>query len=231
MLNDATGPNLYEDVEIDYRLEDVTAPQVMDILAGRSSDELPKVIESDADDNIYVFMAGHGGHQGVFLLVNDATYEISETDNIISPTLFLDTLEAMHDEDPEKDRYRRILVAVEACHSGVLGEQFAERDIPDVVLFTAATGVENSLAANYSADLGIWTADQFSYSLLEALREGTDVSVADLYSRVYSRVSGSHASVFNAAGFGNVHDTRMHEFVEPSSGSLVGVEPSSGSQR
>ncbi len=211
VVNVKEGPNVYETIQIDYKLSDIGAGSVFDILGGKKSDTLPTVIESDADDNVYVFIVGHGGHQGVFLLANEAVYELSEEENILTPKRLADTIETMDEED----RYRRVFIAVEACHSGVLGPELEAREVKDVVLFTAANGVENSLAANYVPDIGVWAADQFSYAMLEAYREDPDLSVAKLYERVYGEVSGSHVSVFNAGGLGDVHAVKVREFIFP----------------
>lgn len=55
-----TGGNVYENVDIDYRMSDLQATDVLQILSGQKSDRLPKVIEATENDNIFVFWSGHG---------------------------------------------------------------------------------------------------------------------------------------------------------------------------
>ncbi len=61
--------------------------------------------------------------------------------------------------------YRRMLIAVESCESGSLGQGL---DAPGALMITAASPVENSLSTNYDPSAVTWLADQFSYQLWQA---------------------------------------------------------------
>ncbi len=106
--NEKEGPNVYKDATIDYLLEDITALDLMDILAGEASIRVPKVIESTASDNLYVFIVGHGSRNGVFLGEND----------LLDPFLLADTFLNMQ----ENDRFRQVLIKLEACYGGAMGK-------------------------------------------------------------------------------------------------------------
>ena len=54
------GNNVYEQVEIDYRMSELQAKDILAILSGEKSERLPIVIESTANDNVFVFWSGHG---------------------------------------------------------------------------------------------------------------------------------------------------------------------------
>lgn len=49
------GVNVYVQSAIDYHLHDLTPNDIGDILQGKQSDHLPKVIKATANDNIFIF--------------------------------------------------------------------------------------------------------------------------------------------------------------------------------
>lgn len=206
VVNVADGPNVRADVDIDYAGDNLTPDQILAVLSGQRSDTLPEVIASDGDDNVYVFIVGHGGHQGVHVGVAEAVYEVEE-DQVLSPTMLAETLASMDSEG----KYRRMFIAVEACHSGVLGTELDGHEIDDVILMTAASQFENSLGANYFSELPAWVADQFAYELSQRVASHPDEDFAALYRHLYGRVSGSHVSVFNTDRF-DVKQATLGEF-------------------
>ncbi|MBT6492296.1 MAG: ABC transporter substrate-binding protein, partial [Deltaproteobacteria bacterium] len=119
--NEVDGPNLYSEIEIDYRLGDVSLEMIQAVLSGVPTEQFPTVIEAISSSNIYVYMVGHGGPAGVavgagneadaFLLGEGAGVEV------LSPELMLDSLCNMQD----RSIFRRMLVVIEACFSGVMG--------------------------------------------------------------------------------------------------------------
>ncbi|MDE6027567.1 MAG: legumain, partial [Muribaculaceae bacterium] len=54
------GENLYKDVKIDYRLQDITAGDFCNILSGKSSPATPTVLTGDEGTNLFIFWSGHG---------------------------------------------------------------------------------------------------------------------------------------------------------------------------
>ena len=194
--NIAGGENLYDGIELDYRLNQLSGPlDVLDILAGNKSTRLSRVVEGSAGDNIFLLIVGHGSREGV---------EVAG--GILTPADLAGALDAMSGEG----RYRRMLIAVEACHGGVMGEKITA---PGVLVLTGANDSENSFGANYDPRLNAWLADEFAYNLLLTTVEGEKLSLADAYRKVYMRVSGSHVSIFNFSAFGNIRDVRLGEFL------------------
>ena len=45
---------------MDYHISDLRPVEFLNILLGNKSEHLPHVLESDADDNVFVFWSGHG---------------------------------------------------------------------------------------------------------------------------------------------------------------------------
>lgn len=100
------GNNVYEQVEIDYRMSELQAKDILAILSGEKSERLPIVIESTANDNVFVFWSGHGVPGA--LCWNDDAYGIMG-----------DQLDETFHRMREKRSYRKLLMMVEACFRAV----------------------------------------------------------------------------------------------------------------
>jgi glycosylphosphatidylinositol transamidase (GPIT) subunit GPI8 len=201
------GPNLYEDVHLDYELDDVTAPDILEILAGRSSDRLQHVIESTPSDNVYVYFSGHGSDQGMFIGADQAADRVAPG-SFVSPEVLAATIDGMD----AANRYRRLLVAVEMCEAGAMGTALTA---PDALLIGAANAFESSLATDYAPRLGAWLGDQFSVAFTEQVKLNPTGSLDDLYRETYLDVSGSHVSAYNAANFSDLNTVAVSEFFHP----------------
>jgi len=186
------GENLYDPApEVDYRLEDIDAADLLDILSGNTSTGLDPVIGSQAGDNIYVFLAGHGSRDGFFVDSGDAL-SVGDDGSLLEPKDLNATLMAM------AGRYRQVLLAVESCHAGALGEALTA---PNAILLAAANPYENSLAHNRRIEDGTWLADRFAFELWREVGADPTLSLVHLYEELYDRVNGSHVSIYNAANF------------------------------
>jgi ABC-type branched-subunit amino acid transport system substrate-binding protein/glycosylphosphatidylinositol transamidase (GPIT) subunit GPI8 len=204
--NRVGGENLYEDIEIDYRLSQLNKQQVLDILAGRASAQLPTVVESGPTDNLFVFWDSHGGSDGLMYDVDDPTAESADT--TLTPQDLSDTVDYMYTEG----RYRRMFVVVEACHGGVMGEVLTA---PGVLLMAGANPFENSLGANYDPEIDTWLGNKFAYEFQLAAETSLETTIAQLYGDLYLKVSGSHVTVRNADKFGNTSAIKLSEFLAP----------------
>jgi len=202
--NVAGGPNLYLDVHVDYKLSDVNATDILGILAGRQTDRLPVVVQGTRNDNIYVFMVGHGNSGGVLIDAVDAGTIVTAIDTYSLAS----TISTMFQEG----RYRRMFVAVEACHGGVVGKDIAS---PGTIFFAGANAFESSFGANYDGTLDAWLADQFAYQLQHTAVGEPDMTLAGLYASLYKKVSGSHVTAYNSQMFGNTEQVLIREFLEP----------------
>ncbi len=203
------GEDVRDGVQIDYHLDDVDAGSILSILAGRRSAALPKVIDSTAGDDVYVYVAGHGDSDGVYVGVDQPVVEPGDRYTVLRGGDLAATVAQMHADG----RYRRMLIAVEACKGGVLG---AHLDAPGALLVSAASPTENSLSANYDGTAGVWQADQFSAALVreQASAARTDITLDAAVSNLYLTVSGSHVSAYGT-GFGDTQAVGLREFVTP----------------
>ena len=137
------GDNVYSSDVVDYKLSSTTASDLGNILRGYSSKKLPKVLRAKATDNIFVFWSGHG-IPGYLNFGNDKiSYE-----QIISLV--------------KQIPHRKVLVAVEACYSGGLGETAEKEDVSGIVFLTAASPYETSKAAERNEEMGVYLTNSFT---------------------------------------------------------------------
>ncbi len=197
IYNSVGGPNLYQNVEVDYNPINLAPQDLYDILSGKSSDYLSKVLKSKESDNILFFIVGHGE-------ANGADFNQS----ILDPQDFTETLNTMYDNK----MYRRMFIEVETCFGGIMGENL---NAPGVILFAGANPWENSLADNYSHELDAWLTDKFAYSMVTMMESKPDMSLNELYEKLYLQVNGSHVSVFNNQAFGDLKAINLREFITP----------------
>lgn len=187
------GENLYRDVEIDYRLGDITPHDLKDILLGKTDNGLM----SQSTDNVLLFWSGHG-EKGRWLW---------DTDDTFDSAMLRETLTEMHREG----KYRKMLCLIETCYSGSMG--LAIEGIPGVLFITAANDRETSKADTYSTDLGVWMTNRFTTTLLSCISDNPGMPLRELYYRLFSHTLGSHVSVYNVENYGNIYKNSLEEFV------------------
>ena len=204
VINVVDGPNLYHDVSADYSPTQINADQLMGILQGRVSPTTQKVLQSGPNDDVYVYMAGHGNQNGLYLGLGDVVPSPSQQYSIVTPSALTEAVDAM----AAAKQYRQMFIAVESCQGGALG---ADLDAPGAMLLSAASPVENSLSANYDASLDTWLADEFSFEYWNASQPVTN-TIDSVYQRVYLDVDGSHPSAYGPQ-FGNPAAVPVGDFL------------------
>jgi len=130
---DPTGPgeDVYAGCHIDYKEGDVTAENFLRVLSGEGEG---KVLQSTADDDIFIYFVGHGvagmsqfpNLIGVGELPGSAVHKVE----------LHDTLRKMH----EKRMFRSIVYYLETCHSASM---FEDIDVPNVYAVTSANATES----------------------------------------------------------------------------------------
>lgn len=188
------GENLYEGIEIDYRLSEISPEIFQRILLG----EMENSLHADSDDNVLLFWSGHG-ERGNWVWREEGKF---------SDELLRETLDRMAQEQ----KYRKLLGLIETCYSGSMG--MMTEGIPGVLFVTAANEQETSKAECYSTDLGVWMTNRFTTTLLDCIEKNPDVAFRELYYHLFSSTLGSHVTVYNAEKFGNMYSNTMREFLE-----------------
>lgn len=111
--NENENINVYgDDVEVDYRGNEVTVKNFIRVLTGRLPDGTPtsKKMMSDESSNILIYMSGHGGDG--FLKFQDSE-EISSIE-------FADVIEQMW----QKKRYNSLLFMIDSCQAESMFKEF-----------------------------------------------------------------------------------------------------------
>ena len=188
-----TGKNLYVQSAIDYRLSDLTPNDIGDILQGRASDRLPRVLHPDADDNVFIFWSSHGSI-GSMDFGGNQTMTYSKMKEILAST-----------------PHRKLLMAVEACYSGGLG-QVCE-GLPGCLFITAANPYETSHADVWSEAVGVYLSNGFTSGFGKAINSDPAITLRDLYYTLGRNTSGSHVKVYNAPNYGSVYSETMAEYL------------------
>lgn len=191
------GENVYKDVHIDYHPTTLQACDLHAILSGTERPYLREVIISDSSDNLLVYWVGHGSSDGK-LGWGERTFAMND-------------LAAYLRDVTEHKKFRKVLVAMEACYSGIFGN--ACKGIEGLLCLTATTEKEVSKTCRFNASLRVWMSNYFSENLRLYLNSSAGVSLYDLYSGTYRKTIGSHVSVYNAEHFGNLYLTRTNEFL------------------
>ena len=208
--NEIDGEDLYATTKIDYSLS-LSPEQLQDIIAGRVTEATPTVIDPGPASNIYIYLVGHAGLSGIPVGAQTAAEGLDPSDLVFSPDLLREGLcELQHD-----NRFRRALVVIESCFSGVFGEAESggiehgceqtagQAPLEGVVMLTASNSHELSYAADYDPELSEWVNDEFSRSFARQVELGFDRNLADVFVDTYRSVAGSHPSVFNTAHAGH----------------------------
>ena len=197
------GPNLREGAVVDYRTSSLTTDDLCDIFLGRCSDRLPCVLDSSQGDNVLVFWSGHGspGDEGGSGCLNWSSDE----------ELSADAAGELLREASSEGRFRKMLWLIEACYSGGIGQ--VSEGVPGVLCITAADPYETSKADVWSTALQVWMSNRFTSTLHESIASNPEISLRDLYYRLFINTVGSHVMIYNTANYGSLYSETLGEYL------------------
>ena len=109
-------------------------------------------------------------------------------------------------------KFRKMLCVMDACYSGSIGK--ACEGIPGVLMITAANPYEPSKADIFDNQMNIWLSNGFTRAFQETIAKNTDINLRELYYELARHTTGSHATVYNAALYGNMYSQTMAEWLE-----------------
>lgn len=217
--NELAGPDLRRGALADYGLQ-LTGAELMDVLLGQSSDTTPTVLQPSAAANLYIYLVGHGGEQGLPIGARSAADGLAGRGSLVSPDLLRQTLCTLQSQG----KLRRAMVVIESCFGGVFGEATSgglqagcDGGVPlsGAVLLSAANSHENSVATSYDSTLSAWLADEFSQQLARQLETRSSSSLVEAFKSLYVAVPGSHVSIYNTQYAGSLSRLALSEFVHP----------------
>ena len=193
-----SGTNLYEDVQIDYRLGTLTLSDLKQILAGEPSEAYPVTLGSGTNDNVLFFWSGHGTQQG---------WEWKDTEHLdagFARSMFSDM------------QFRKMFAIIETCYSGGVAQGCT--GIPGLLMMTAANPHETSKADAFDNELQVYLSNTFTSSILAQFGRNPMCSIYDLYLHAFDKTQGSHVMVYNAEHYGNLYFNDMSEYLSPKIG-------------
>lgn len=191
------GDNLYKNVVVDYRLEDITYNDLAVIFSGKPDVAHPEVLDSGAGDNVLFFWSSHGTPAGLALGDID----------LVSGKQMARILQKMSDEQ----RFRKMMWIVEACFSGGVAKEC--EGIPGLLVMTAANANESSKADLWYAPYNVYLTNRFTSSIISRLYSDPATSLRDLYNVAFTGTLGSHVTIYNADNYGNLYQNTMREFL------------------
>ncbi len=187
-----SGENLYEDVQIDYRLGDLTLDDLKQILTSEPSEAYPVTLGSSRNDNVLFFWSGHGTQRGwMWKDTEDLSAEFART-----------MFSAM--------QYRKQFAIIETCYSGGVAQGCT--GIPGLLMMTAANPYETSKADAFDNELQAYLSNTFTSSILSLLESNPQSVIRDLYLHAFDKTNGSHVMVYNAGHYGNLYLNDMGEY-------------------
>ena len=192
------GRNLYEDVQIDYRLDGLTLDDLRQILTAAPSAQFPVTLGSGAADNVLFFWSGHGTQHG---------WEWQDTETV-APEFARSLFSEM--------QFRKLFAIVETCYSGAVTQGCT--GIPGLLLMTAANPYEPSKADAFDNELQVYLSNTFTSSILSQFGRNPMCSIYDLYLHAFDKTQGSHVMVYNAEHYGNLYLNGISEYLSPKMG-------------
>ncbi|KAH8926725.1 hypothetical protein BT69DRAFT_1317412 [Atractiella rhizophila] len=150
-----------ENIEVDYRGNEVSVENFIRLLTGRVDDTTPskKRLMTDENSNIFVYMAGHGGDE--FLKFQDAE-EISAYD-------LADAFAQMH----VKKRYNEIFFMIDTCQANTMYSKFYS---PNILATGSSAKGQNAYSHHADGDVGVAVVDRYTNAALNFLEKENQTS-------------------------------------------------------
>ena len=157
-----TGHSLYnESVEVDYRGADVTVENLFHILLGtttatggkddsRSTSSTGRVLHTNQDSNVVLYMTGHGGDQ--FFKFQDEE-EITSYD-------FANVVNEMY----LRGKYKKLLFITDTCQAFTLVDRVTS---PNVFTVASSLRDESAYAHHVDHNLGLAVIERYTHGIVE----------------------------------------------------------------
>ena len=195
------GDDVRRGAKVDYRPSQLSALDIYDILAGNQSERLPHVLHTSQSSDVFVYWSGHGnGSDGP--LWSDIDQEVPFGCRAIGQIV-----RELHNQG----KFRRMMLAVETCYSGLWGQTL--EGIPDVVVLTAANHLESSKADVWDADRQTFLSNGFTRAFRTAIDGNPNITLRDLYLQLARSTTGSHVTLYNERQYGSVYLNGMDDYL------------------
>jgi ABC-type branched-subunit amino acid transport system substrate-binding protein len=186
--NIPAGENLRYGAVVDYSGNEVTPAALESVLMGKPSETAPVVLDSDSGTDLFVYIASHGEPGGISFFTDGDTFS-AEDFTRIADTMY------------REGRYRQIVFFVDTCFGESIGVNATS---PGLLYFTGAAAGEPSFGAVYDIGIRQWLSDEFTSTVMNAIRADPEITFRELYVAAYEKVTGSHVRLLNEENFGNI---------------------------
>eukprot|EP01083_Nonionella_stella_P241001 841946_1 len=149
LFNEPGGQDIYGDIIVSYSGEQVTAKNFLNVIQGIKEGDTKDgpVLESNADDHVFIYYSDHGATGLVAMPTGDPLYA----------TDLNKALDYMY----ANKMYKQLVFYLEACESGSMFDGILTRNT-SVFATTAATPDQPSYAFYYNQTLNTYMADEYS---------------------------------------------------------------------
>jgi hypothetical protein len=113
------GENLHTNIQVDYKISELTPEDFGNILKGNVTARTPQVVHGSKNTNVVLFWSGHGTYNTKINWGDDYIWA-GEIHSILQNA---------------QDNFRKLFFVMETCYSGSVGEDMP--GIPGVLLLTA----------------------------------------------------------------------------------------------
>ena len=137
-----------DDVEIDYKQDDLTFEAILNLFRGRYPPDFPenKKLKTNSESKLFVFFNGHGG---------DNFFKIQDTEVLQS-----EDLAKVFNEMNLKNRYKEVWMLIDTCQAMTL---FDHVDAPNLILMGTSIKDKSAYSHQHDDELGTDLNDKFSY--------------------------------------------------------------------
>jgi glycosylphosphatidylinositol transamidase (GPIT) subunit GPI8 len=186
------GENLRLNIKNDYKISQLTPADLENILKGNVTERTPQVVHGSKNTNVLFFWSGHGKYDG---MLNWAGGEITAEE----------IRTAIHGA---QDNFRKMLLVMETCFSGSVGENLT--GIPGLMVLTAAAPGEKSHADVIEGN--IYLSNAFTRVFRDEVEKNPDITIYDLYTQLARHTTASHAMMYNYDCYGSVYNNTLGEY-------------------
>ncbi|XP_001624969.3 legumain [Nematostella vectensis] len=193
IINRPNGSDVYHGVVKDYTRDDVTPEKFLEVLKGNKEYMKHfgsgKVIDSGPNDHVFVFFSDHGA---------PGLIAFPGLDNVLTAQQLNKAIKYMH----KNNKYKKMVVYIEACESGSMFRKLLPDDIK-VYATTASSYNESSYACYFDQKRRTYLGDVYSVKWMEnSDKANLDVeSLLQQFKIIKRETNTSHVQKFGDMSF------------------------------
>lgn len=204
IINHPNGNDVYHGVPHDYNGKDVTPKNFINILLGDKEAMKGigsgKVLESGPDDNVFIYYTDHG-----------AVGLVAFPTGVLYAKDLNATIAKMHDQQ----KYKQMVIYIEACESGSMLEDILPDNI-NIYATTASNARESSYACYFDQKRGTYLGDVYSVVWMED-SDAEKIDKESLYRQYLvtkAKTNTSHVMQYGDLAFGKAHNVSEFQGAE-----------------